>query len=183
MPTDPLDPILEAAAVDTHLLYRPQLEAIGRTVSSIPAEEFIAAVVFAPGLSWNDDQPRPLDYFEIHSRQWRIDASHADNRQHLVISTAAAALVDALHLHLSTTWVIPILPTVLTVGSVRHDETGLHFELQRYPAPPLPPHLADNVNPDDYAEFAREIKRAAPSLHIPVGGTIEFTRHDGVGAG
>src|SRR6266511_3750050 len=123
MPTDPLDPNLNEAAIDTHLLHRPQLEAIGSTVSRIDPDEFIAAVVFAPGLTWNDNQHRPHDYFEIHSRHWWIDASHAD--------------------------------------------TGLHFELRRHPAPQLPPHHADTVNPDDYAEFVRAIERAEPSVPIP----------------
>ncbi|SRR6266511_2915636 len=183
MPTDPLDPILKEAAIDTHLLHRPQLEAIGSTVSRIDPDEFIAAVVFAPGLTWNDNQHRPHDYFEIHSRHWWIDASNADNRLQLVTAIAAAALVNALPLHLSTTWVTQILPTVLTVRSVHRDDTGLHFELRRHPAPQLPPHLADTVNPDDYAEFVRAIERAEPSVPIPGDkGTIEFTSHDGVGA-
>ncbi|HZN76100.1 MAG TPA: hypothetical protein VFC00_31095 [Micromonosporaceae bacterium] len=180
MSTDPLEPILEEAAVDTHLLHRPELEAIGRAVNEIDPDEFIAAVVFAPGLSWSEDQHRPRDYFEIHGRHWWLDASNPDNRVRLVNAITAVALVHALGLNLSTTWVTDVLPTVVTVRSVHRDDTGLHFELRRrHPAAPLPPHLADTVNPDDYAEFVYAIEQAQLGEPVCNGRvTIEFTGHD-----
>jgi hypothetical protein len=179
--SDPLDPILATAATAAGQLRRPQVEAIGRAVSSLPPEEFIEAAVLAPGLSWDDGQPRPPDYFEIHSRRWWIDLSHSDTRQHLAIAVTAAALVDALHLHLSTTWVTKVLPSVVAIRCITRDGDGLLFELRRRPAPPLPRHLADTVHPGDYAEFVQAIEEAAASLRLPVGGTIKFTTHDGTG--
>jgi hypothetical protein len=173
MPTDPLDPVLAEAAVETHLLHRAELEAVGRAVSGVDPDEFIAAVVFAPGLSWSG-QDRPHDYFEIHSRHWSIDVSDAGNRRLLVTAAAAAALVDALRLPLSTTWVTRVLPAVLTVRSVRRDDGGVHFRLRRHPGP-LPPHLSDTINGEDYAGFVSTVETAGPTLTVAGRGTIEFT--------
>jgi hypothetical protein len=175
MPTDPLDPILKSAGTDAPLLHRAELQVIGRTVTSLPSDEFIMAATQVCGLSWDDGEPRPPGYFEIHDRRWRIDISGTVNRRRLVTATAAAALVDALRLDRSISWVAQALSAVVTVESVSLDATGLRFRLQRQPAPMVPPHLTDTHNPDDYAEFVRAIRDAAKSLPIPVGGAIEFT--------
>jgi hypothetical protein len=176
MPTDPLDPILEKADVTSSRIQRAELEAISRCVGTVPAEEFIEAATLAPGLAWDDGQTRPAGYLEIHNRHWWIDVTDAGNRRYLLTAITAAVLVDALCLKFSTSWVTRVLPAVLVVRSASRDNTGLHLDLVRRAAvPPLPPHLADTVNPDDYAEFAAAVEDAAAVLPIRVGGTVRFT--------
>jgi hypothetical protein len=176
MPTDPLDPILGSAGVTRSRLQRAELEAVCHGVSTVPPEEFIEAVTRAPGLSWDDGQSRPAGYFEIHDRHWWLDVIDPGNRRYLLTVVTAAVLVDALHLTPSIGWVTRVLPTAIVVRSASRDDMGLHLDLLRRAATgPLPPHLADTVNPDDYAEFTSVVAGAAPVLAIPAGGTVSFT--------
>jgi hypothetical protein len=180
VPADPLEPILETADVTSPRIARAELEAIARSVGTRHPAEFFEAVTLAPGLSWNDGHSRPDGYLEIHNRHWWIDVTAAENRRYLLTVIAAAVLVDVLKLHFSTLWVTRVLPAVLVLRSVRRDDTGLHLELARQAAtPPLPPHLADIVHPDDYAEFIAAVDGAEAVLAIPVGGTVTFTHYAG----
>jgi hypothetical protein len=174
MPTDPLDPILEHAQVEGPRVERAQLESVSKAVSAVPAEEFIEAVTYAPGLSW-DGHSRPAGYFEIHNRTWWIDISDPGNRRHLLAVVVAAVVIDVLQLDLSTGWVARAWPGVLAVQSVSREGTGLHIQLGRRPPAPLPRHLKDIVNPDDYAEFEAAVQNAATVLPIRGGGTVTFT--------
>jgi hypothetical protein len=176
VPTDPLEPILEMAGITSPRIEFPELEAISRGVGTRDPAEFFEAVTLAPGLSWNDGHCRPEGYLEIHNRHWWIDVTAAENRRYLLTVIAAAVIVDVLKLHFSTLWVARVLPEVLVLRSVRHDGTGLHLDLARQAATAqLPPHLADLVHPDDYAEFIAAVEAAAAILTIPVGGTVTFT--------
>jgi hypothetical protein len=178
MPADPLDPILDKADVTSSRIERPELEAISRSVSTRHPAEFFEAVTLAPGLSWNDGQSRPEGYLEIHNRHWWIDVTDAGNRSYLLTAVTAAVLADVLKLHVSTLWVTRVLPELVLVRSVHRDDAGLHLDLVRLAARPrLPPHLADIVNPDDFAEFAAAVEGAAPVLPLPAGGTVTFTRY------
>jgi hypothetical protein len=173
---DALDPVLKGADVDAHLLRRPELEAVGRTVSRLDPDEFIDAAAQVCALSWDDGRTEPPGYFEIHRQNWWIDTLAAENRRGLVDAVTAAALVDALGLPRSTAWVAQVLPGVATVRSISADApAALCFVLERHPASPLPGHLADDVHPGDYAELAAAIASAAEVLPLPASGSIRFT--------
>src|SRR5919198_5675125 len=105
MPSDSLDPILDYAGTQGPQLHRADLEAVSRTVTTFDPDDFIHTVTRVCGLSWEAGRPRPLDYFEIHGDRWWVDLSAPDNRKQLVVAVAAAALVDALGLTASTSWV------------------------------------------------------------------------------
>ncbi|MBK3644587.1 hypothetical protein [Streptomyces sp. MBT33] len=174
--SDPLDAVLKGADVDAQLLRRAGLEAVGRTVSGLDPDEFIDAATQVCALSWDDGRARPPGYFEIHGQGWWIDTSGTENRRGLLHAVTAAALVDAIGLPRSTAWVARVLPGVLTVRSISGSaSTGLCFVLERHDASPLPDHLADDVHPGDYAEFATAVATAAEVLSLPVGGSIRFT--------
>ncbi|MEU9171590.1 hypothetical protein AB0D34_27955 [Streptomyces sp. NPDC048420] len=174
--SDPLDPILKGADVDAQLLRRAELEAVGRTVSGLDPDEFIDAATQVCALSWDDERTRPPGYFEIHGQNWWIDTSGAENRRGLLHAVTAAALVDALGLPRSTAWVARVLTGVLSVQSISESaSTGLYFVLERHDASPLPDHLAHDVHPGDYAEFATAVATAAEVLSLSVGGSIRFT--------
>ncbi|MGA5048900.1 hypothetical protein [Streptomyces arboris] len=174
--SDPLDPVLKGADVDAQLLRRAQLEAVGRTVSGLDPDEFIDAATRVCALSWDDERARPPGYFEIHGQNWWIDTSRTENRRGLLHAATAAALVDAAGLPRSTAWVARVLTGVLTVRSVSGNaSTGLCFVLERHDASPLPDHVAHDVHPGDYAEFAIAVATAAEVLPLSVGGSIRFT--------
>ncbi|MGA4996520.1 hypothetical protein ACPCB7_00675 [Streptomyces arboris] len=174
--SDPLDPVLKGADVDAQLLRRAQLEAVGRTVSGLDPDEFIDAATRVCALSWDDERARPPGYFEIHGQNWWIDTSRTENRRGLLHAATAAALVDAAGLPRSTAWVARVLTGVLTVRSISGNaSTGLCFVLERHDASPLPDHVAHDVHPDDYAEFAIAVATAAEVLPLSVGGSIRFT--------
>jgi hypothetical protein len=175
MTTDELDAILANASVTDSQLQRADLEAICRSVSALPAAEFIEAVTQAPGLSWDDGRTRPAGYFEIHSRHWWIDVSDAGNRQHLLAVTIAAVLVDVLHLDFSIGWVTRIRPTVLVIQSVGRRHDRLQLALGRRGVVPLPPDLTASVNPSDYADFTKAVAGAPAVLPMQGGGTVTFT--------
>ncbi|MDX3378475.1 hypothetical protein PV390_29185 [Streptomyces sp. ME02-6991-2A] len=174
--SDPLDPVLKGADVDAQLLRRAQLEAVGRTVSGLDPDEFIDAATRVCALSWDDERARPPGYFEIHGQNWWIDTSRTEDRRGLLHAVTAAALVDAAGLPRSTAWVARVLTGVLTVRSISGNaSTGLCFVLERHDASPLPDHVAHDVHPGDYAEFAIAVATAAEVLPLSVGGSIRFT--------
>jgi hypothetical protein len=170
MSTDRPDPILDQAA-DGKLL---DPETLGRAVSRRDPAEFIDAFIFAPGLEWGRDNPRPAGYLEIHGRRWVIDPSDASSRPRLLAVITAAALADALDLPFSTAWVTRALPGALAVRSVTIDESGAHITVERLTAPALPPSLAQLVHPQDYAEFVEAIANAGTTVPVPAGGEITF---------
>lgn len=173
MPADQLEPILEKADVTSSRIERPELEAISRCVSTGDPAEFLEAVTVAPGLSWNDGQDRPPGYLEIHDRHWWIDVTDAGNRRYLLTVITATVLADVLKLDVSIVWITRVLPELLVLRSVRRDDAGLHLHLERLATKPqLPPHLADIVNPRDFAEFAAAVAGAATILPVPAGGTV-----------
>lgn len=171
---DPLEPVLDQAGARGPRLERAQAEAILKAVSTSPPDEFIEAFTYAPGMSWADGQGQPDDYLQIHNRSWSIDISEPGSREHLLAVVVAVVIADVLRLDLSVRWVARVWPGVLTVLSARRDDGGLHFRLARQPAALLPPHLADIVNPDDFAEFAVAVRSAAGVLPISGGGTVTF---------
>ena len=174
--SDPLDEVLKGADVDARLLRHADLEAVGRTVSGLDPDEFIDATTQVCARSWDDGRTRPPGYFEIHGQNWWIDTSGTENRRGLLHAVTAAALVDAMRLPRSTAWVARVLAGVLTVRSIGGSaSTGLCFVLERHDASPLPDHLAHDVHPGDYAEFATAVATAAEVLSLPVGGAIRFT--------
>ncbi|HEY1917844.1 MAG TPA: hypothetical protein VGH27_19915 [Streptosporangiaceae bacterium] len=174
MTTDELDAILASANIKGSQIQRTELEAICRSVCAVPAAEFIDAVTQAPGLSWDDGQTRPAGYFEIHSRYWSIDVSDAGNRQHLLAVTTAAALVGALHLNFSISWVTRVWPAALAIQSISWRDDGLHLGLVRQGVTPIPLNLAASVNPSDYADFTKAVDGAPAVLPLEGGGTITF---------
>jgi hypothetical protein len=175
MPVDPLEPILAHAATETHLLHRAELETVSRVISRHDPDEFIYAVTRVCALSWEGDRPRPEGYLEIHSQHWWVDLSVPDTRHKLLIVVAAAALVDALDLTLSTTWVARVLCTAISIESVAVIGTELWIRLHRHAEPRLPDHLEKDIHPSDYAEFIQAITNAADTEHRYAGGTVCFT--------
>jgi hypothetical protein len=175
MPTDPLEPLLEGDDIDPSRIGRAELAAIHGRVSTTPADEFLWASARAPGLSW-DGPDRPEGFFEIHNRRWWINATLPHNRQYLLTLVAAAAIIDALRLDLGIGWVAQVLPTVLSVESIRIDESGLHLTVRRDAAPALPDDLAEDINPQDFADFVGAVGTTAPAVPLPAGGTVTFTR-------
>jgi hypothetical protein len=175
MPTDPLDPILDGAAVEGTRLHYDELAAMSRLASGHPLDEFIEAAVLAPGLEWDDGRTGPVEFFELHGRHWWIDVADARNRTHLITTVVAAALVDALGMDFSTAWVTRVLPSALTVRAASRDVAGLHLRLRRRRVSSLPSHLLDVVNPDDYTEFLASIGDSVGIIRLPAGGTIEIT--------
>ncbi|MFI6467826.1 hypothetical protein [Streptomyces sp. NPDC050538] len=174
--SDPLDAVLKGADVDAPLLRHADLEAVGRTVSGLDPDEFIDATTQVCARSWDDGRTRPPGFFEIHGQNWWIDVSGTENRRALLHAVTAAALVDAMGLPRSTAWVARVLVGVLTVRSIGGSaSTGFCFLLERHDASPLPDHLAHDVHPGDYAEFATAVAAAAEVLSLSVGGSIRFT--------
>jgi hypothetical protein len=173
MPVDPLEPILAHVDSDADLLHRTELTAIGRAVSSDDPDEFISAAARVCALSWDDGQPRPPGYFEIHSQRWWIDLSTPENRRHLVTAVVAAALVDALDITLSAEWVARVLATAMNVESITTAEHSLLIQLRRVTEPRLSPELERDINREDYADFLDTI--AAAIEQDFTGGTIRFT--------
>jgi len=72
MPDDPLEPFLADASIDPGHIGPDELGALSKRVTRNSPEEFILHPTRMPGLI--DDQERPPDYFEIHDREWWIDA-------------------------------------------------------------------------------------------------------------
>jgi hypothetical protein len=172
MPADPLDPILTHAGVDTPLAHYAEIEAIAQAVSPLDPDGFMDASTRVCGLSWDTDQPRPPDYYEIHRRHWWIDLTHSANRRQLLNVVAAAALVDALDLTHSITWVAKVTPTAFTIESASFTDRRLQLHLNRRPAPALPPELQNTLNPADYADFLHTVRNtteltfSAGTIHI-----------------
>jgi hypothetical protein len=173
MPNDPLEPILARTDDDTDRLHRKQLADIGKTISRYDPDEFISATARACALTWDDGQPRPPGYLEIHSQRWWIDLSNPANRAHLVTAVVAAALVDAVPIALSAEWVARVLTTAVAVESVTDTEQGLLILLRRVADPALSPDLVRDINAEDYADFLGTI--AAADEQGFTGGRIRFT--------
>lgn len=172
MPDDPLEQILAHTDSDADRLHRAELTAIGRAVTGHDPDEFISAAARVCALSWEDGQPRPPGYYEIHSQHWWIDVSDPANRQHLVTAAVAAALVDALDMTLSAEWVARVLTTAVNVDAITTTERGLLIRLRRVAEPRLSPELERDINRDDYADFLDTIT-AATELDF-TSGTIRF---------
>lgn len=171
---DQLDPILRNAGVEAGALRRPELESLAAGVTRIPPDEFISAVVMAPGLGWDDGRTRPAGYLEIHNGGWFLDVADMRNRQHLVDATIAAVLIDALGLPEGTLWVTRVLPAVVEVVSVDQGPRGLVITLCRRPEPRLGEQLSSTVHPLDFQEFVDAVAAAGAEVPVPTGGTITF---------
>jgi hypothetical protein len=176
MPDDPLDPFLEAEGVKPEHVGPDELGALGARVTTGSVEEFILHSTRMPGLM--NDQELPPDYFQIHDREWWIDARRPAARDYLITLIAAAAVGDALGLDHTLWWITKVLPVTLTVEGAAVDENGVRLTVHRRPAPELPPDLADDINPQDFADFAVALAGAAEVVPLPAGGTVIFTTGD-----
>jgi hypothetical protein len=173
MPDDPLNPFLEAAGIEPGHVGPNELAALGTRVTTGSLEEFILHPARMSGLI--DDQERPPDYFEIHDREWWIDARRPAARAYLITLIAAAAVGDALALGYTLWWIIKVLPATVTVERAVVDENAVRLTLCRRRAPELPADLAEDINPQDFAEFVDALTGAAQVVPLPVGGTMTFT--------
>lgn len=173
MPDDPLEPFLADASIDPRHVGPDELGALSKRVTRNSPEEFILHPTRMPGFI--DDQERPPDYFEIHDREWWIDARRPAARDYLLSLIAAAAVADALGLDHTLWWMARVLPVTLTVQHATVDETGVHLTVGRRTAPGLPADLSDDINLEDFADFAAALSGAANVVPLPVGGTITFT--------
>jgi hypothetical protein len=173
MPDDALDPFLEAADVAPDHVGPAELGALGALVTTGSLEEFILHPIRMPGLM--NDQERPPDYFEIHDREWWIDARRAAARDYLLTLLVAAAVDEALGLDQTLWWITKVLPAILSVEAAAVDGKGVHLTVRRRHLARLPPELADDINPQDFAEFAAALAGASDVVRLPAGGTLTFT--------
>ena len=173
MPDDPLEPFLADEGIDPAHVGPDALAALGKRVTRSSPEEFILHPTRVPGFM--DDQERPPDYFEIHDREWWIDARQPAARDYLLNLIAAAAVADALGLDHTLWWIARVLPATLTVREAGLNEDGVRLTVGRRPAPGLPADLADDINPRDFADFVAALNAAANVMPLPAGGTITFT--------
>ena len=171
---DELDPILRTARVESSTLRRSDLESLAGSVTRVPPDEFISAVVQVPGLGWDDGRTRPAGYLEIHSGDWFLDVADVNNRRYLVDVMVAAVLVDALGLRERTLWVTRVLPAVVEVISVDGVAGDLAISVRRRPEPRLGEQLARIVHPLDFQEFVDAVAAAGEEVAVPAGGTLTF---------
>jgi hypothetical protein len=172
MPADPLEPFLKDAGVHADHVGPDGLGALGKRVTDDP-EAFI--LHFTRAASATSDRELPPGYFEIHDREWWVDARGSDARGHLLTLIAAAAVGEALGLDYSLSWISTVLPATLTVLGTAVDETGVRLALGRRPTPQIPAELADDINPQDFADFVAALREAAEVVPLPAGGTLTFT--------
>lgn len=175
MTPDPLDPLLARSGSAPSHLGRAELAALHQQVSTEPADEFILASTYAPGLSWDDGKERPPGFFEIHDRHWWVDATRPGGREYLTRLVAGTAIIEALRLSLSIRWVVQVFAAALTIESITVDDAGVRLAVHRYNEPILPAELTDEIHPDDFAEFVEAVTAAPPEIPLPAGGTIVFT--------
>lgn len=173
MPDDPLEPFLADASIDPGHVGPDELGLLSKRVTRNSPEEFILHPTRVPGFI--DDQERPPDYFEIHDREWWINARRPAARDYLLRLIAAAAVADALSLNHTLWWLARVLPVTLTVQHATVNETGVYLTIGRRAAPVLSADLADDINPEDFADFAAALNGAANVVPLPVGGTITFS--------
>jgi hypothetical protein len=172
MPDDPLEPFLKDADINPEQVGPDALRALSTRVTTNPPEEMILIPPRMPGF-WSDEE-RPPDYFEIHDRDWRIDARQPAARDYLITLIAAAAVGDALRLGYTLWWLTKVLPVTMTVQGASVDEEGVHLTIGRQRAPHLPERLSDDINQQDFADFAAALREAATVVPLPAGGTLTF---------
>lgn len=173
MPADPLDPFLEAAGIEPEHVGPAELSTLSARLTTGWREEFILHPTRMPGLM--DDQERPPDYFEIHDREWWIDARRPAARDYLITLIAAAAVGDALGLGYTLWWITKVFPATVTVEGAAVDEKEVRLTLRRRRAPELPADLAEDVNSQDFADFVATLAGAAHVVPLPAGGKVIFT--------
>jgi hypothetical protein len=173
MPNDVLTQLLAVGGADLAHLGPEELADVARRLTLAPPDEFVLAAARAPGLDWQGAQG-PADYFQIHDRDWWIDASHQGNRDRLGLLVVAAALVDALRLPSTLEWTAALLPALVSVESATADAAGVHLTLRRRPGAVLPAELADEVHPQDFADLAKAVAEAGSTMALPAGGTLTF---------
>lgn len=171
MSDDPLKPLLDAVGIDEAHVGPAEMNTLAKRITAA-SEAFILFPTLAPGLA--DDQQRPPDYFEIHDREWWIDARGPAGREYLTTLITAAAISDAFGLDHTLTWLAAVLPTMVTVTDARVDEHGTHLTLRRQHAPALPAELADEIHPQDFADLAEALANVAGEVPLPAGGTLTF---------
>ena len=89
MSDDPLKPLLDAVGIDEAHVGPAEMNTLAKRITAA-SEAFILFPTLAPGLA--DDQQRPPDYFEIHDREWWIDARGPAGREYLTTLITAAAI-------------------------------------------------------------------------------------------
>jgi hypothetical protein len=172
MPDDPLAALLAAAGAAPEHVGPEEIRALGALVASRSFEDFIMYPAHAPGLL--NDQDRPYDFFEIHDREWWIDARPPAARDYLTLLIAAAAVSDALVLDYTLLWLTKVLPAVLTVENVTVHADGVRLTLRVRSSPQLSADLSDDVHPQDFADFTAALHSAANVMPLPAGGTVTF---------
>jgi hypothetical protein len=172
MSDDPLNPLLDADHIAVEHVGPESLASMAGRVTTHPPHEFILAGARMPGL-W-DEQDRPSDYLEIHDRDWWIDARPAANRDYLATLLAAAAIADALRLDHTLWWLTTVLPALATLESITVDEGGVHLTMYRRLTAELPRDLAEDIHPQDFADFAEVLAGASTVVPLPAGGTLTF---------
>lgn len=170
MPDDPLEAFLKDAGIAPDHVGPDELRVLSARVTTNAPEEMILIPPRMPGF-WSEDE-RPPGYFEIHDREWWIDARQTPAREYLITLIAAAAVGDALGLEHTLWWITKVLPATMTVHGAIADETGVHLTIARHPAPRLPARLTDDINPQDFADFVAALSEAAKVVPLPVGGTV-----------
>jgi hypothetical protein len=173
MPDDPLAPFLKDVGIAPDHVGPDELRALSLRVTMNSPEEMILIPPRMPGF-WSDEE-RPPGYFEIHDREWWIDARQPPARDYLLTLIAAAAVGDALGLQHTLWWITKVLPATMTVQAATVDETGIHLTVGRHAAPRLPARLADDINPQDFDDFIAALGGAATVMPLSAGGTVTFT--------
>ena len=172
MSDDLLGPILRATGIENDRVGPEELGRLGAKITTGSLEEFILHPTRVPGLI--NDQERPPDYFEIHDREWWIDARQPAARGYLLTLVAAAAVGEALGLDHTLWWITKVLPATLTIDDAGIDGTGVRLVVRRRKVPELPAELADDVHPQDFADFVAALSRAATVVSLPDGGAVTF---------
>jgi hypothetical protein len=171
VPDDALEPLLDTAGIDPAHVGPEEMIRLGAQVTG-SVDDFILYATRAPGLM--SDQERPPEYFEIHDREWWINARVPAAREFLITLVAAAAIGDALRLDHTVRWLTKVLPATLTVTGVTAAGGKVHFTIARQHAPRLPPELADDIHPHDFTAFTAALADAAETVRLSSGGTVTF---------
>ena len=172
MPDDPLAAFLTATGAADEHVGPEQIRALGARVTSHALEGFMLYPVIASGLM--DDQQRPPDFFEIHDREWWIDARRPAARDYLTALIVAAAVSDALELDYTLWWLTKVVPTTLTIEAATVDKEGVRLTIRRQRSPELPPDLASEIHPQDFTDFVMALAEAADVVPLPAGGILTF---------
>ncbi|GAA0450434.1 hypothetical protein Ade02nite_59600 [Paractinoplanes deccanensis] len=170
MPDDDLDAVFEVAGVDPRHLGPGEL---GRLTGRDDTAEFMLVPSLMPGLA--EDQQRSPGFLEIHDREWWIDASGPAGKDYLRTLLTADAIAEALGLFATLSWIAAVLPAVATVEAITFEDQRLHVAVRLKPSPTMPEHLAEDINPQDFGEFADALAAAAAGKAVTASSGVTVT--------